>query len=100
MRARFRTKSVGKTYPETEIYPLLFHSAAKEGEAETGGAEGQEALFQRAADDAAVQRQRGSSSNCDGDVVYGGGGDGADRNRFVTASSHCHFFITLRFCHI
>ena len=58
----------------------MFHSASKEGEAETGGAEGQEAVFQRAADDPAVQKRQ--RSNFDGDVVCDGDDD-TDRNRFV-----------------
>ena len=58
----------------------MFHSASKEGEAETGGAEGQEAVFQWAADDPAVQKRQ--RSNFDGDVVCDGDDD-TDRNRFV-----------------
>ena len=66
-----------------DMPPFSFHSAAEEGEAKTGGSEGQEAVFQRAADDAAVQRQQ-RSGVFDCDVGCGGcGGDGSDRGGYV-----------------
>ena len=66
----------------TCLPPSSFHSAAEEGEAKTGGSEGQEAVFQRAADDAAVQRQQ-RSGDFDGHVGCGGSGDGSDRGGYA-----------------
>ena len=70
-------------YEYDNMPPSSFHSAAEEGEAKTGGSEGQEAVFQRAADDAAVQRQQRSGDFDGGDVGCGCGGDGSDRGGYV-----------------
>ena len=100
MRARFRTKSVGKTYPETEIDPLYFPAPQKKEKRKPVGRKGKKRSSNGQQTTPPSNGSAAAATTATGTSSTAVAASTAPTAAGSLDPSPCHFFITLRFCHI